>query len=291
MNIDINKLQRGTIQLRVVLKNTLEYAMLKDSISDLGILTPLLVRPKEDYYEVVDGAHRYEVCTDLGITTIPCHVKEMSDEDVLRAQVVTHASRIETKPAEYARRLWKIINIDHSLTLNELATHLRWHPDRLKRILRLVNLSPRASRDLTRGDLHVTIAIELARLPLNKQDDLLDVVGDMTLRDSMELVRQEVRSFRDGGRGVMPIQRGTQLRPLKEVENEHLKPTVAASILSSLGARSPLEGWKACLLWVLKLDPASLAAKETQERIRREKESAILHARTAESLSRRNTHE
>ena len=284
MKIEIEKLQRCPIQLRPVLKTTLEYQMVKDSIRDLGILTPLLVRTVEDYYEVIDGAHRLEVCIDLRFQTVPCFLREHSDSDVLRAQVAAHANRIETNPAEYYSRLWKIINIDKSMTLNELSTHLRWHPDKVKKTLSLVNLSPKAKKHLTRGDLHVTIGVEVCKLPVSRQDELLELNGTMPSGEYLEMIRQEVRGFRKGKRGGQPTTLGLRFRPLKEVKNEYMNPTVAASALTAFKATSLVEAWKAGLGWVLKDDAASKATDKNNAKLRADKEAALLHRRIANSL-------
>ena len=284
MKIELERLRRCPIQLRPVLKNTLDYLKLRDSVSDIGLLTPLLIRTVGDYYEVIDGAHRLEVCIDLQVQWVPCHLVEMTDDEVRQAQVVAHESRIDTHPAEYYRRLWQIVNIDKDMTINELATYLRWHPDKVKRTLSLVNLSPKGKKDLTRGDLYVTIAIEVCKLPVSRQDELLELNGTMPSGEYMELIRSEVRSYRDGKRGGKPTTHELRFRPLKEVKHEYLRPAMAASVLTALNVTTLVEAWRAGIGWVLKDDPASKADDENKERLRAAKEASLLHRRIANNL-------
>jgi hypothetical protein len=208
----------------------------------------------------------------------------MTDDEVRHAQVIIHESKIDTNPAEYYRRLWQMVNIDKTMTVNDLATSLRWHPDKVKRRLSLVNLSPKGKKDLTRGDLYVTIAIEVCKLPVSRQDELLELNGTMPSGEYMELIRSEVRSYRDGKRGGKPTPHELRFRPLKEVKHEYLRPAMAASVLTALNVTTLVEAWRAGIGWALKDDPASKADDENKERLKAAKEASLLHRRIANNL-------
>ena len=58
------------------------FEMLIDSISNLGVLTPIIVRSLDDgNYEIISGHRRAEACRRLGIETIPCIVKELTRDE------------------------------------------------------------------------------------------------------------------------------------------------------------------------------------------------------------------
>lgn len=285
MDIPIKNLRLCPIQLRTVLKNTLDYRTTLDSIRDLGIITPLLVRPVEDYYEVINGFHRYEIALDLRFQTVPCHVMILTDADVRLAQLADHENRTEPKPAEVYRRLWKIIKVDGIKTLNELATHLRWHPDKVRRTMRLVRLCLRAQKDLANGDLSISIAMELCKLPAGLQDDLMDLAGSMPNSEYKELIRKETRHKRYGGRGGHTGTLDHRFRPLREVEHEYITPTVAASVLAATGAKTPLECFNAGVGWSIKADPASKEQDKFETEQRAAKEAARLKRRIDQSLT------
>lgn len=289
MNISLDLLKRCPIQLRPVRKDTLEYVMLRDSVHDLGIKTPLLVRPKEVYYEVIDGSHRLEVAHDLRIHEVPCHIIEVEDSNIRLVQIAVHESCIKTEPVFYYRSLWQIINIEKSMTLNEMATYLRWHPDRVKRILSLVNITPTVDHRLAKGDLSLEQAVEIGKLPVQHQDDMLSLLGTMNDREYTELVRREARKFRYGKK--LGPRKKYRFRPLREVENEYLNPVIAASVIYAMGAKTLLEAFRAGIGWVLKADPASVEKDQREELKKAEKESALLEARIAKSLSHEESNE
>lgn len=79
--LDINSLRVNTTH-----KNTIQESRLKDlqeSISNVGILTPLIVRinPNErGTYEILSGGHRFEVAKRLNLKEIPCIIKNVDDD-------------------------------------------------------------------------------------------------------------------------------------------------------------------------------------------------------------------
>ena len=74
-----------------------------ESVRQFGILTPALVRPKpEGGYEMVSGHRRRKACELAGRTTIPCIVREMSDDEAIIRMVDTHLQREQILPSEKA---------------------------------------------------------------------------------------------------------------------------------------------------------------------------------------------
>lgn len=60
------------------IRHDLEFSELVDSISESGIITPIIVRPKVGVgYEVISGHRRWEACKELGIESIPARVEYM----------------------------------------------------------------------------------------------------------------------------------------------------------------------------------------------------------------------
>ena len=74
-----------------------EYDKLKTSIevTDGKYLkdNPILVRPIEDYHEIIDGEHRHKVAKDLGIKKLWCIIREMDDEKAIELCVILNKDR------------------------------------------------------------------------------------------------------------------------------------------------------------------------------------------------------
>ncbi len=277
--IDVSELKRCPIQLRPVIKNSLEYETVRDAIRNHGVLQSVLVRQDN---EIVDGCHRFEACLDLRITRIPCIIRFLTDQEVNHVQLICNASRVETMPVQYARRLRQILKVERSMTLNELAHSISQHPDWVKRMLQIVYLSEKAKTYLTKGKIDVTLAADLSRLSLSQQDSVLELLGAHSPNEFRDLVRKEARHLRQGkkhARSVSNLQRDYRLRNVKEIQYEIENPTVAASVLSAAKATTPLECFQAGLKWASKNDEASLALQVEKSEA---EEAALLKKRISE---------
>lgn len=68
------------------IRHDLEFSELVDSISESGIITPIIVRPKVGVgYEVISGHRRWEACKELGIESIPARVEYMRIWSIARS--------------------------------------------------------------------------------------------------------------------------------------------------------------------------------------------------------------
>jgi len=88
--------------LRPVNRGSVEYLELRDSLAAVGFLNSICVRPskrKPGKVEVVDGLYRYTAAKELDLPAAPCIVKyNLTDQDVLAAQIQANALRPETTP-------------------------------------------------------------------------------------------------------------------------------------------------------------------------------------------------
>lgn len=292
-NLRLDRLRRCPIQLRTIRKETVDYYMLRDSIRDLGILQPILVRPAEDeWHEVVAGTNRFECAKDLRHEEVPCVVRELSDREVRRIQVVENSNRIVTNPIDYVRRLQQIVH-DGDMSVEELAYSIHRHPDWVRRLLSLNFLSQECKLAVGEKRVSLTIGIELAKLPIQDQDELLGLSAELPANEFLELVRSRVREMRmqhfDKKRSrdaeVRPI-----LRKYGVVIDEYLNHTNAATVLMRADAETALDGWNAALEWFLCMDEHTVA-----ERVARRERAKNLEAKRDEirnlELKARQQHE
>ena len=73
-----------------------------NSIANNGILVPLIVRKKDDYYEIISGHRRKYVADYLNIKKLPCIIKEMSDDEAIINMVDSNIQRENILPSEKA---------------------------------------------------------------------------------------------------------------------------------------------------------------------------------------------
>ena len=80
-----------------------ELKSLEESIQNSGVLSPVIVRPKDDgRYEMISGHRRKFACNKLGIDTIPCLVKKLTDDEATIFMVDSNLQREKLLQSEKA---------------------------------------------------------------------------------------------------------------------------------------------------------------------------------------------
>jgi ParB-like chromosome segregation protein Spo0J len=201
--------------------------------------------------------------------TIPCLVRELTDSQVLAVQVQTTAVRLEAEPVEYGRQLWRIIKEDRAMTVAELAKAVKKSPVWVNKMLHLRRLCPQAKTAVERGQVSVTAAHELAKLPDKMQRKLLPQAIVLPVTDFLPVVVGVIRKFKHALKtGRMKdyyrslIEPVPHLRKMAELRAELKLPTTGSGLITRLKLKTALDGWRACLDWVLHLDPDSIKAHE-----------------------------
>ena len=279
--IPLADIVESTLPLRIVRKNTVEFRELVDSIKDIGIIQPLLVRPRGDKFEVVEGGHRRAAARELGLDQLPCLVRELSDQQVLSFQLQAQAIRPTMQKIEYAERLHHIMKAKQ-LTLPQMSAMLHKSTKWLSQQLSLRRLSREAKEMVNRGEISVKAAAALARLPNKMQKDYTLQAVTLTAAEFVEEVRVALKNFREyvkTGRTEMNQLRLAEpmpwLRQMRELRLEARTCENAGTVIKRMGGVTSVDGWRACLAWLLHLDPESIERQfEKQEKARHEKLTA-----------------
>jgi ParB/RepB/Spo0J family partition protein len=266
-NIPIDLLIPTFILLRLVDRTSLDYIELRDSVAAHGLFSAICVREsirQSGKYEIIDGLHRYCVSVDCGLTEIPCVIKEATDAEVKNWQIQANLLRRETANSEYATRLRMMFIENPELTMEILSVQLHCRPGRIQDILRLNQLIPEAKKQLDVGNLPLTSAYALSRVPKQFQDDLLDNALALTASNFISLCnnyRKDYRTALESGRVQdyldPELHDSPHLRKLSKIKDEYYKPLVGKVMIEDLKLKTPIEIWTAALAWVLHLDPES----------------------------------
>ena len=136
--LSISKIQPNKDQPRKTFDEQ-ELQELADSISQNGILQPLLVRPKGSGYEIVAGERRYQAAKLAGLTEVPVVIREISDADVFKLALIENLQRSDLSPLEEARGYRQLIDAQ-GLTQEELAHALSKSRSTITNTLRLLDL-------------------------------------------------------------------------------------------------------------------------------------------------------
>lgn len=111
-----------------------EMDRLVSSIRDNGVLSPLMVRPREDRYEVVDGDRRLHAAFTAGVREVPVMVYDLNDRETHILRMLANKDREDTDPVSEAKYISATV-ADGSMTIEdwckEMGRSVAWVEDRL----------------------------------------------------------------------------------------------------------------------------------------------------------------
>jgi ParB family chromosome partitioning protein len=127
------------------------------SISELGVLQPVLVRPmgEEDgqaVFELIAGERRWRAAKRAGLVTIPAIVRDVSDETSVEQAVVENLHRDDLNPMEEAAAYTQLLE-DFSLTHDQLAKRVGKSRAAVSNLLRLFQLPTTVQRMVRDGEI------------------------------------------------------------------------------------------------------------------------------------------
>ena len=187
-----------------------ELKTLKDSIKVNGVLSPAIIRKKDDgRYEMISGHRRKFASEQLGLNTLPCIVKNLSDDEAIIFMVDSNLQREKLLPSEkafaykmkYDALKHQGTSLPHDTTLRPVGTKLRSDSllsdevgesaRQIQRYIRLTNLIPELLNMVDNSELKQTPAIalrpavELSFLKPDEQKILADYIEMNLLTPSL----------------------------------------------------------------------------------------------------------
>lgn len=153
-------------------------AELAKSISVHGVLQNLLVRPLEGgLYEVVSGERRFRAVRHVGLSELPCAIREMTDEEVLELQIIENLQREDISPVEEARGYASLLElVDESgvsrYSPDSLAERIGKSKDYILRRVKIGNAPKRLLDAVAQGQVAIRTAELVGRIPdaANRRD-------------------------------------------------------------------------------------------------------------------------
>lgn len=177
-----------------------ELAELSDSISQNGVLQPLLVRKKGMNYEIVAGERRYQAAKLAGLKEVPVIIKDISDDEVFKLALIENLQRSDLSPLEEARGYRQLIK-ERNLTQEQVSKLLSKSRSAVTNTLRLLDL-PKEVQEfveqglITAGHARAILSVpsEEGRIKLAKKvvDNKLSVRQTENLAPLFSVTEQEV---------------------------------------------------------------------------------------------------
>ena len=186
---------------------------LASSIRRQGVMQPIVVRRKEDYFELVAGERRWRAAQQAGLTTIPVVIKEVSDEESLIFALVENLQREDLNPVEEARALQRLYS-DFGLKQADIGDAIGKSRTAIANLIRLLNL-PKPVLELL-GDGFIDEGHARVLLLLEDQRKQEALANDTVRRKlTVRQLNMKVHQIIDGVEKAEPAQRDPDIVALE----------------------------------------------------------------------------
>lgn len=137
---------------------------LSESIKQFGVLQPLLVQAKEDYYEIIAGERRWRAAKIAGLKEVPVIIKNLTEQEKMEISLIENIQRENLNPIEEAQAYKKLIT-EFQLKQDEVAERVSKSRTAVTNIMRLLKLNEKVQQMvidemLTTGHARALLSIE-----------------------------------------------------------------------------------------------------------------------------------
>ena len=189
--MEITKVEPNRSQPR---KNFDEDALLElsDSIKQFGVLQPLLVRKRKDYYEIIAGERRWRAAKLAGVKEVPVIEKEYTDQEILEIGLIENIQRENLNPIEEAIAYKRLLE-EFNLKQDEVAERVSKSRTAVTNSMRLLKLSDKVQQMIiddmiSTGHARALLAIDDPELQYTLANKIFD--EKLSVRETEKLVKE-----------------------------------------------------------------------------------------------------
>lgn len=137
---------------------------LSESIKRYGVIQPIIVNKKEDYYEIVAGERRWRAAKKAGLVEMPCIIRENDERKNKEIALIENIQREDLNPIDKARGFRQLMD-EYGMTQQQLSDTLGISRSGIANTVRILNLDERVLKlaeegKLTEGHCRSLMAIQ-----------------------------------------------------------------------------------------------------------------------------------
>ena len=137
---------------------------LADSIKQFGIIQPLIVQKKNDYYEIIAGERRWRAAKIAGLKEVPVIVKEYTEQEIVEISLIENIQRENLNPIEEAKAFKRLLE-EFQLKQDEVAERVSKSRTAVTNSMRLLKLGEKVQQMviddmISTGHARALLAIE-----------------------------------------------------------------------------------------------------------------------------------
>ena len=164
---------------------------LADSIKQFGLLQPILVQDRKDYYEIIAGERRWRAAKLAGLKEVPVIIKNYTEQEIVEIALIENIQREDLNPIEEAQAYKKLLT-EFNLKQDEVAERVSKSRAAVTNSIRLLKLSDKVQQMviddmISTGHARALLAVE----DPNEQYNLAQKIFDekLSVRDIEKLVK------------------------------------------------------------------------------------------------------
>lgn len=200
---------------------------LSESIKMYGVLQPLLVSDKKDYYEIVAGERRWRAAKMAGLKEVPVVIKEFSDQEIVEISLIENIQREDLNPVEEAMAYKRLID-EFNLKQDEIAERVSKSRTAVTNSLRLLKLDARVQQMMvdemiSAGHARALLAISDAEKQYSVAMRIFD--EKLSVRETEKLVKTILNPSKKRENAVSDSAEDAIYESLEEKNEEYYRNT------------------------------------------------------------------
>lgn len=200
---------------------------LASSITENGVIQPIIVVRKGTGYRIVAGERRWRASRLAGLTVIPAIVRDLTDLQTMEQALIENIQRQDLNPLEEAYAMDRLMK-EHGLTQEQLSKKLGKSRPAIANTVRLMAIDESLQDYIRNGDLTAGHARALLALPsLEEQKKAADVIlnKELSVRETEEYVRRILMPKPEKAKGSLDLDKNSAAIALsaKDVERKLTK--------------------------------------------------------------------
>ena len=161
--IKINEIEPNKNQPRRTFNNE-SIEELAESIKKYGVIQPIIVSKKDNFYQIIAGERRWRASKKAGLAEMPCIIRESEEKENKEIALIENIQREDLNPIEKARS-FRLLMDEYGMTQQQLAETIGISRSALANTVRLLNLDQRVidlalEGKLTEGHCRSLVGIE-----------------------------------------------------------------------------------------------------------------------------------
>lgn len=171
---------------------------LADSIKQYGILQPLLVQKRENYYELIAGERRWRAAKLAGLKEVPVVIREYSQQESMEIALIENVQRADLNPIEEAQAYQRLMQ-EFGMRQEDIAQRVSKNRATITNSMRLLKLEAEVQKMLaedriTGGHARALLAIEDPKVQVQLAEKIER--DKMSVRDVERMVKLIARKPR-----------------------------------------------------------------------------------------------